>query len=152
VGSSSSRQSDWRAFLALSGPERRLFLSAFLVLPIITGVLKLTGYQRLQRFIDRRAKTPTESLDSWPAASTTDRMVKVAAARSPVPSACLSQSLTLLFLLRRQGIEGELCIGVRKGIGELDAHAWVEHRGRPLNDSDDVRHRYTTIHPAAPTA
>jgi len=152
MGSSNSSRSDWRAFRALSRPERRLFTRAVLLLPIISAALKLMGYRRLQRLIERRSPSSTKSVDSWLAATMTDRMVEVAAAHSPVPSACLARSLTLLLLLRQQGVEGELCIGVRKGGGELDAHAWVEHRGRPLNDSDDVRHRYTAIHPAAPSA
>jgi hypothetical protein len=49
----------------------------------------------------------------------------------------LIESLVLWWLLRRQGFDGDLRIGVRKHAGQLQAHAWVEHRGQALNDAGD---------------
>jgi hypothetical protein len=43
---------------------------------------------------------------------------------------CLSTSLVLTALLARRGIPATLVIGVRPD--PFAAHAWVEHRGRPL--------------------
>jgi hypothetical protein len=43
---------------------------------------------------------------------------------------CLTTSLVLTALLARRGIPAKLVIGVRAD--PFAAHAWVEHRGRPL--------------------
>jgi transglutaminase-like putative cysteine protease len=43
---------------------------------------------------------------------------------------CLTTSLVLTALLARRGIPATLVIGVRAD--PFAAHAWVEHRGRPL--------------------
>src|SRR5690606_28781079 len=48
-------------------------------------------------------------------------------------STCLVKALTLQVLLARRRILVEVVFGVRMKPGKkLDAHAWVEHRGRIL--------------------
>lgn len=64
--------------------------------------------------------------------------VNVAASQSPFPCTCLTRSLVLLYLLQRHAIPGQLRIGVRVEAGVLDAHAWVELWGNPVNDHKDV--------------
>jgi hypothetical protein len=49
----------------------------------------------------------------------------------PGDSRCLSRSLVLTAMLARRGIQSSIVIGVRPAPG-FRAHAWVEHRGRPL--------------------
>lgn len=56
---------------------------------------------------------------------------------------CLERSLALWWLLRRNGIEAELQIGAQTSGKEFAAHAWVEWDGMVLNDSPDVRKRYS---------
>lgn len=75
-------------------------------------------------------------------ARTLSRWVGVAARRGMARGTCLTQSLTLLRLLQREGMMGQLRIGVRLQAGQLDAHAWVEVDGQPVNDSPDVTARY----------
>jgi hypothetical protein len=48
----------------------------------------------------------------------------------------------LWWMLRRQGIHGELHIGARKQGGRFEAHAWVELDGRILNDDVGVHQHY----------
>ena len=45
---------------------------------------------------------------------------------------CLPKSLTIYYLVRKQGIPAELCIGVKKF--PFAGHAWVEYRGRIIDD------------------
>lgn len=71
------------------------------------------------------------------------RLIGVAANHVPLRVSCLPRSLTLWFQLRRRGIGSDLCIGVRRDGGQLEAHAWVECGGCALNDSADVRQRFT---------
>ena len=58
-------------------------------------------------------------------------------------ASCLRRSLVLWFLLRRQGIESQLRIGVKREEGQFAAHAWVEWNNIPLNDSVTVRQEFT---------
>lgn len=51
--------------------------------------------------------------------------------------------MTLWWLLRRRGIPVQLRIGARKTGTQFEAHAWVEMDGRVVNDSEDVRIRYS---------
>jgi hypothetical protein len=68
--------------------------------------------------------------------------VSVLPSRGP----CLLRSLALLFVLRTEGVAGcELKLGVRLNEGDLDAHAWVEHLGSPLNDVSDVGARFAAF-------
>ena len=55
---------------------------------------------------------------------------------------CLSRSLLLRSLLSREGIDGDLLIGVRSASSRIEAHAWVEYQGVVLNDQPNVRERY----------
>ncbi len=74
-----------------------------------------------------------------------------AAARLLAPwASCLPRSVTLQWLLRRRRMEADLRIGVRKVESGIEAHAWVEHRGRPLNDTSDVHRRYAAFDGAIP--
>jgi hypothetical protein len=69
-------------------------------------------------------------------------MVKVATRYNLPWANCLKKSLVLWWLLRRQGIEGDLQIGVRHEQDKFEAHAWVEYEGVVLNDTQDVRSRF----------
>lgn len=73
------------------------------------------------------------------------RLVQGAAAWSLHHPTCLHRSLTLWWLLGRQGIASELRIGVRKEQGRFEAHAWVEYQGMALNDGLDVGSRFAAF-------
>jgi hypothetical protein len=49
----------------------------------------------------------------------------------PADSTCLVESLVLVALLERRGVETSLVIGVEPG-DDFRAHAWVEFMGEPL--------------------
>jgi hypothetical protein len=49
---------------------------------------------------------------------------------------CLPRALAAQAMLRRRGIAGRLCLGVRRAAGELDAHAWVEIGGNKVVGGD----------------
>ncbi len=110
-----------------------------LLLPAIGAALHLLGFRRTQRLLTRLTPDANDSQPLSPPDESTraqqlTRLVVIAANHGPYRATCLCQSLALWWLLRRRGIPAELRIGVRKDGGELNAHAWVEHQGRPLND------------------
>jgi hypothetical protein len=67
-----------------------------------------------------------------------------------VPGAnCLPQALTANVLLRREGHEPVLKIGVARGAqGEFQAHAWVEVQGESYSSDNETIGRFTAL-PAA---
>lgn len=56
---------------------------------------------------------------------------------------CLPRSLALASLLRRRGIDAEICFGVEKL--PFRAHAWVEASGFVVNDSPNYIRRFTVL-------
>lgn len=79
----------------------------------------------------------------------TARMVQVAGRRYPFRiTNCLTQSVTVWWLLCRRGIESDLRIGVRKEATQLKAHAWVECQGHVLNDTADTYGQFSPFHHA----
>lgn len=123
-------------FLALPAAERTVLLQALLWLPATAAALRWRGLRP-----PGVAPAAGRAAPAVAPARITD-LVAVAARHGLVRGNCLSRSLTLRRLLRRAGIEAQLRIGVRRGPGGLEAHAWLELEGRPLNDSADVALRY----------
>jgi len=71
----------------------------------------------------------------------------VAVASSCVPATtCLVRALVAQVLLGRRGYPARLCIGVAKGDGgQLEAHAWVECRGRVVIGERQALSRYSPL-------
>src|SRR4051812_7856338 len=80
-----------------------------------------------------RAAPAEERLDveASVAAARLGRLVHRAFLSTPRRSRCLIESLVLIRLLARRGIDGTLVIGVATG-PDFAAHAWVERDGRCL--------------------
>jgi len=131
-------------FLALPPEDRRVILQAARLIPWMAAKLRLVGLQRLRGGPGGAAATVRSRSDSSSAADRAAHLallVGIAARNGPYRGNCLSQSLTLRKLLQQEGIDADLRLGVRKE-ADLEAHAWVEHDGRPLNDTPDVATRY----------
>jgi hypothetical protein len=133
----------------LSWAERRLLAQALALLPLTALALWAMGFRRWQALVARL--TPVVDAGGRDEAAViregraTARLVEAAARRGPYRASCLPRSLALWWLLRRQGIESDLRIGVRKEAGLFEAHAWVELRGLVLNDSGDVGERFAAF-------
>lgn len=105
--------------------------------------LLLFGFGRVfgacQRLVGRRGAgaAPTSVL------SETARRVALVSAFFPGRALCLEQSLTLWVLLRRSGVDADLRLGVRPY--PFGAHAWVEHRTRPVNEDPELVRSFVTL-------
>lgn len=124
-------------FLALSSPERRTVLAAAAALPLLRAGLQVFGLERVQRWLHREPRPGSAPL-TIDDASRLGTLVNGAARRVLGRDHCLTRSLYLWWLLRRRGVGAKLRIGVRLEDGALEAHAWVEHDGVPVNDRPDV--------------
>jgi hypothetical protein len=98
--------------------------------------LRLLGLKRWQATLARWTRTAARGERTIPSAAIREapRLVHAAARRIVGADCCLPESLVLWALLRRRGLNPQLRLGVRRCDARLQAHAWVEHEGLPLND------------------
>ena len=141
---------NWRKLQHLSWSEWASLAQALAMLPLTRLALWLIGFRRWQSILARIAPIAENSAanrttNSVRQARIAARMVRIAAWYGPFRATCLTESLTLRWLLRRQGIESDLRIGVRTEASRLEAHAWVEYCGLVLNDKDDVHQRFVAF-------
>jgi hypothetical protein len=130
-----------------AGDRWRLFVAA-VGLPVNALAVRLFGLRRWMELLARSARRSGGGLG--PEAELrrvleTGRVVGIASRHAPYHGNCLSRSLTLWWLLLRQGIESDLRIGVTLTPGHFEAHAWIEHRSMVINDRPDVGRRYRTF-------
>ena len=140
-----------RQFLRLSSPECWLFLQVIVVLPLSILGLRWFGFRRWYAYlafsVDRLRRLPPpehaalQARQSW-------QWVQSVSRYGLHPGNCLSRSLSLWWVLRRQGIEAALRIGVQRADGQFRAHAWLEYQGHPLNARPDVHDRFAAFQPA----
>lgn len=124
------RLSQWRA---LTPDSRGVLLAAAGLLPVFWIALRVLGLARFHSMLSRRPLRASTML--VPDAFAVAEQVNRAARHSFLPATCLTRSLLLGWLLRRQGISSELRIGVRMADGQFQAHAWLECGGVPVNDT-----------------
>lgn len=122
-----------------------MFRRASILLPWLRWSLRLRGYRKTFASLQKRVPPPATETDKRPDecedVRAACRMVIAALHYSFLQYTCLEESLTLWYLLRKQGIAASLRIGVRKENEKFEAHAWVEHRGEALNQ-DEAMHRH----------
>jgi hypothetical protein len=124
-------------------------LEAMLLLPLFWVGLRLFGLAFLHSWVMRPIAAGRRSCtDIAPAGIGT--LVNLAGNHLPFPSSCLTRSLLLVWLLGRRGAASDLRIGVRPAPGGIDAHAWVEHEGRPVNDALGVSARFAVFDQLTP--
>lgn len=133
-----------RVWSGLGKAERRASLLGVVAIPTMAAGARIFGFGRMRdwaagvrpRFGAQRAIAEAEALA---------RGTRRAARRGFYPGTCLPQSLTLLWLMRREGLDAEIVLGARLVNGQLEAHAWVECDRIPINDGADVRTRFAPL-------
>lgn len=130
--SSVSRLASVSRFLAFSRAERRLLLTSAFLLPVLAAAVLVVGFVRVLGWLaDEPAKTRRPDAEAPALAA----LVNAAANHLPIACSCLTRSLLLDWMLRRRGFASELRIGVRLVHDRLQAHAWVQLNGTPVNDT-----------------
>lgn len=137
-----------RRFSALERHAQTLFLRALVMLPLVGLSLKFRGFEATRSGLRKmvsgiRKRATSDPLNQQIALSA--RMVNAADRHGLVHPSCLVKSLTLWWLLGRQGIASELRVGVRKEGGNFEAHAWVEREGIALNEPEEHHHHYAAF-------
>jgi Transglutaminase-like superfamily len=123
--------------LRLTGSDRDLLASTFLLLGAMRLGLRILPFQILLRIIHRISHPRYQRFSEG--AIGVDKMaisrivwaVEVSTRYMPGGAKCLARALTTKVLLNRQGYTPNLRIGVTKAAnGTLEAHAWIEHQGQ----------------------
>ena len=138
---SSSRWTRWRQ---LSPFERRATIAAAGVIPLVAVSLRVFGMNRTIGWVGRGRQRAADQ-DDAAVSRALGHAVMRAGRRGIYKGNCLSQSVTLIRLLARHGIVGELRFGARTTGARLEAHAWVECEGRVLNDRADVESQFAVL-------
>lgn len=112
--------------------------AALFLVPCIRLALRTRGFtwtkRHLATLVSQRTHAPART-------SAGDLAIAVTRVTCCIPgTTCLPRSLTLWFILRRAGFQGDLAIGARRDqdSDESFAHAWVEVDGRPVGERFDV--------------
>jgi hypothetical protein len=130
----------WRR---LSRRDRTTTVVATLLVPTVSISLTVFGFRRTLSWLEHTAHLGPG--DSTTAATVREGEAAVARVRRRTPWAgrCLARALSLWWILRWQGVDASLNLGVRLVANKLEAHAWVVHAGRVLADSADVSSQFS---------
>lgn len=137
-----------RRFSTLERAAQTLFLRAFVMLPLVGFSLKFRGFEATRYTLKKRLSYAARQGDSDSLSkriALTAHMVNAADRHGLVHPSCLVKSLTLWWLLGRQGITSQLRVGVRKEGGSFEAHAWVEREGMALNEPEERHCHYAAF-------
>lgn len=107
-------------------------LRATALIAVVKASLAVAGFERTLGWIRRRVEREP-ARDGDPArVAAAEYAVAMAAALYPGRALCLERSLALYWQLRGRGVAVRFRMGVQ--MYPFAAHAWVEHRGAPIND------------------
>jgi len=119
-------------------------ITAFAALAATDLALRIFGFARSVAFVRRlSARKPVVEQPLLGMLERTAHTVTVAAAFYPGRALCLEQSLVLYLLLRRRGVNAQLRLGVQPY--PFNAHAWVEYRGLPLNEREEIIRQFVPV-------
>lgn len=126
-----------------------MFQRAVFLLPRVAISLGIRGFGKTRDVLQQKLRLSHQPPESDERASETVqltcRMVTAAARRGAFRPTCLVESLALWFLLKQQGVDSTLRIGVRKVSRKFEAHAWVEYAGVALNQGEEGHNHYSAF-------
>jgi hypothetical protein len=123
--------------------ELPTFVLSLLLIPTHFIVLRWTGLRHLNR-LSGRLRDEAAVMDANQVARL-HRLVRLAGRLAPFGSTCLTRSLVLQRLLRARGVDAVLKIGALREGHSLRAHAWLEHGGRVLNDTQEALRGFAAL-------
>lgn len=128
---------------AMPRSDRGLLARALLVVLAFRAALYIAPPSRIRRLAAR----PVDHSASLAGFSPERLAWAVRAAARVIPAAtCLTQALSLYWLLAKGGHPAEVRVGVAKGAdGGIDSHAWVVCHGRVLVGGCESLERYVPI-------
>src|SRR5215510_11979570 len=137
------RATQLRKFFRLPLPDQYLLLKIGLLVPLVEWGLRLFGFKRVVRTMERFITAGKVVTDPGAEVERHRRLLFVFQYHVPFAGKCLAGALTLRFLLKRLNLNTELKFGLNKHDGKLISHAWVEYDSQPLTLDQNVVSQYT---------
>lgn len=135
-------------FLKLSFLEKSLVIQGLILLPLIHFYLQLKGLKKTQvlltKLVPKFKQINNNNHNNLSQIFRIAKTIKIISKYYPFAT-CLRQSLLLWYLLKKEGIESKLCIGVRKEKKQLLAHAWVEYQGFAINETNNINQIFVNL-------
>jgi len=135
-----------RSASQLSLEDWSLFFQAWFWLLVFDLGLRTRPFPKLQTYAAQLSPRPTPSPDG------TDNLLRKlrlavdhARYNHLYPMTCLRRSLALQKMLANRGIPVELKIGVRKGDGQLNGHAWLEYQGETIGEPEKITEKFNAL-------
>ena len=137
----------FKKYKKLKPPGRSMLTTILFSLPLIHLCIKLLGLNITQAILAKFQKRIPNELppDSKLHLTRARHIFRYTRLHGPFKGNCLSRSVLMQLLLQNQGICSQMIIGVRFNDREFKAHAWLERDGKPLNESMDVRQRFSVL-------
>lgn len=139
-----------QSFLRRPAAEKWLLGRTWLFLLVVRAALVLASFARVRRWFERWNARPPARLRGRTRRSTLVWAVRTAGRYVPSSRPCLTQALVLDSYLRRRGYPSRIALGVARGAGRLEAHAWVESEGRVVLGGEDLA-RYVELRSGDPS-
>lgn len=130
--------------LAQKYGDRKLILDTFILLGAMRLGLRFVPFQTLQSKLETASQLFPKAKEQL----SVGKIIWVVNASSRyMPGVkCLARALTAQVLMKQHGHPSELRIGVAKAeTGELEAHAWIEHRERVVIGNLNDLQRYVPM-------
>ena len=118
------------------------FITDTLRLTALHACIRMAGFTRVRDELARLYRRRAERLDQASALARST-CCNAALARFPLKSNCQHRSLLRFWVLRKDGLEAQVRIGLRKETGVLAGHAWVEHGGVALHEPPGMVEQHT---------
>ncbi|MCP2732620.1 lasso peptide biosynthesis B2 protein [Limnofasciculus baicalensis] len=120
-------------FLQMTWCNRKILITAFILLGLVRLGLWLLPFQRLQRLLVQIGNIHSHSQNNNQTSINKIIWAVETSSRYMPGVKCLARALTTQTLMSRYGHSSELRIGVAKGeSGKLEAHAWIESQGKVI--------------------
>ncbi len=126
-------QMTWCDVLAAALRDRKILITAFILLGLVRLGLLLLPFQRLQRLLAQLGNINSQSQNNNQTSINKIIWAVETSSRYMPGVKCLARALTTQALMSRHGHSSQLRIGVAKGeSGKLEAHAWIESQGKVI--------------------
>ncbi len=145
-----SRMPKWRQVArAFRRPSKLMLYVDIALVALAVPLLARLKLPRLATLLGRgRAASPPD------AARIDDLVTSVAAALQFAPAfirpTCMTRGLVLYHVLRRAGLDVQLCFGAGYPQGQFEAHCWLVYEGKPFMEPRNPRQWFTEFYWMSP--
>jgi hypothetical protein len=140
-------RAELQAFLAYPARDRFWLIKTWWLLLGIDLALRLLPFRKVQAWV-KSSRPGMKIVDMGQATLEIRRAEEIldrAARHHLYPMTCLRRSLALQWLLLKRGLLTDLCFGVRRDHGQLQAHAWLEYQGQVIGETSLPEEQYARL-------